>query len=197
MKVTNVLCGVAMVFVSSGANGENVFGIELPSSPEDASAIAYLDDDSGFAFKKWYGAFFFQERYVYDNPRLGYSLQYASPAGTDITVYVYSYGLDGILDGVSDPRVNEQLASAARALSASKRYSSVEALDGRVLSAHFLQASHELELENGARIKSYILVGGQDDHFLKLRVTGTSGALEPRVSQFIEQMLASLGVANN
>lgn len=167
--------------------------IKLPESIEDATAIALNDPETGFSFKKWYSAFFFQTHQTYDDPRLGYSLAYASPAGTSISVYVYHYGHDQISDGVTGPEIVSQLNTSVEGLENSNRYANVTAQQRPTLSAHFAQAFHELELSNSIQVNSYTLLRGQNGKYVKIRATGNSEAMESRLTSFLTELLLDLG----
>jgi hypothetical protein len=167
--------------------------IKVPESIEDATAIALHDTETGFAFKKWYSAFFFQSHHTYEDARLGYSLAYASPAGTSISVYVYDYGHDQIPNGVDGPKIVAQLNTAVEGLVKSNRYANVAAQQRPTLSTHFAQAFHELELSNSIQVKSYTLLRGQNGRYVKIRATGNSEAMELRVASFLAELLQDLG----
>ena len=184
---------VAGMLGSTLVYADNPFGVDLPKSIDDFGAIAYEDPSSGFTFKKAYSAFFFQGHHAYDDPRLGYSLAYASPTQTSISVYVYNYGLEDIPTGTESNLVENQLISSVKGIRDSGRYLQVSEEVRPALSPHFLQSFQKITLNQGDTLKSYMLLRGERGHFVKVRVTGYSEALERRVADFLHYMLQDLG----
>lgn len=195
--LTGALLAACLSLVSGAANAaqvQNPFGIELPSSMEDMMSVAHQDEEAGFSFMKGYSAFYFQGLRRYEDPRLGYSLAYASPAGTDISVYVYDLGMR-VPDGTGSELVSAQLDQASSAIAESGRYAAVEALAAApALSPHFLQSAQAITTRDGLVLKSYTLLRGQNGHFIKIRVTGVSEAMESRLVGFLKYLAADLGV---
>gem|GEM_PF-962350 len=182
-----------LALIACQAYAANPFGIEMPEL-DDWGAVAHEDAGAGFVFRNSYSVYFFQEVHKYDNPRLGYSLIYASHPGTIITVYVYGDGMESIPDGITSPRVKKQLNSADKALTQSGQYLSVVEETRPDLSFGFLQAFHLIKLKNGAEVKSYTLLRAQNQHFVKVRITGQSFLMEPRVSEFLCHLEIDLGI---
>lgn len=188
---------MGLAAAAGAAEGINPFGIKLPERLEDLKAVAYEDAKAGFSFRNWYGALFFQEIHHYDDPQLGYSLAYASPAGTNVTVYVYDLDLQ-VPTGTRSELVVSQFRESAEAVRVSNRYASVEDLtDASILSPHFLQAAHVITTHEGMTVKSYTLLRGQNGHFIKIRITGDSPAMEGRLVEFLKYLSADLGVEDS
>lgn len=192
-----VLVWGALVTATQGAEQNNVLGIRVPDSLDEMLGTVHEDPDTGFRFRGGYSAYLYQGLRQYDDPELGYSLGYAAPNGTDLSVYVYDMGVADIPNGPDSALVAQQLTDAERGIAASGRYTQVQRLlEPPRLSPHFAQYSHLLTTSAGQPIKSHTFVRGQSNRFIKVRVTGSAGeALEPRVAAFLEQLSAGLGIA--
>ena len=64
MRLSQVVCSFSMMVLLAGhapaAEPENIFGIRLPQSIDDAAAVAYEDGDAKFKFMQWYSSYYFQ-----------------------------------------------------------------------------------------------------------------------------------------
>jgi hypothetical protein len=180
--------------LAAAAGADNIFGVEMPSSLEDFDAVAYNDAEVDVAFRKLYASFFFQEKREYGSPELGYSLGYATPSLEFITIYVYDNGLADIPNGSEAELIARELAVAAEAIESAGQYGQISEHTAESLSPHFAQVFHMGTAPSGEAIKSYTLLRGHRDHFIKLRITGATQALEPRSAAFLEYLAADLGL---
>ncbi len=191
-RTHNFVFGV-LALIACNAIAANPFGIQIPEL-DDWDNVVHEDSKAAFVFKNAYSGFFFQGLNNYDNPKLGYSLSYASVPGTSITIYVYDNGIESIPDGTTSQLVIEQLNTANQSLTQSGRYLSVVEEARPDLSSRFLQTFHMIKLKNGVEIRSYTLLRAQNQRFVKIRVTGQSGLVEPRVSTFLHYIETGLGI---
>lgn len=190
-----ILICLGLIGDVGAAGSENIFGIKTPQSLEEMMSIVHEDAEAPFKFKMTYSAYFFQGKQHYDDPRLGYSLAYASVAGTDISVYVYDLGMTGISNGTQSEEVAAELVKASRALTDSDRYIRVQQQSASPLfSPHFLQATHTLTTSDGASLYSHTLVRGQHGYFIKVRITGTSSGMEGRLVDFFKYLAIDVGI---
>jgi len=189
-----LLAGVTPHVVAADAN--NIFGVVLPESLEDMDALAYEDSNAGLSFHKWYGSYFFQGMQEYDDPGLGYSLTYATPSRSFISVYVYTLGRPNIPDGADSDVVAAELAQSAQAVGLSGQYGAVVEEEAEPLSPHFAQVFHRTSArtDNGEPLVSYTLLRGQNGHFIKVRLTGSDRELRTRGTGLLEYLVADLGL---
>ena len=92
---------------------------------------AYIDRKTGFIFPQSIGVFNFDNKREYDDPRLGYGLNYRSENNILLTVIVYDLGLIDIQDGTDGPKVRAQFNEAKKDIRVAVRqgyYRSVEPL---------------------------------------------------------------------
>ncbi|MDM3872203.1 hypothetical protein QSV34_12685 [Porticoccus sp. W117] len=159
------------------------------------SEVAFDDKENGFKFTRALtGYYFFNDKHVFEQEGLGYTVSYFDLTGTSITVYVYDKKRSDIQNGHSKP-VSDELKSVISGIRGAGKYSEISNnILAPILSPDYSQISIIGKSDDGARIKDYTLMRGQNGKFIKVRITGKSPRMEERVSGFMIVLSEALGV---
>jgi hypothetical protein len=118
----------------------------------------------------------YQQRQAFEQKTLGYSVSYGNKMCA-ISLIVYDHGKKNIPNGKDNALVRDQLQRSVEDLkSAATRglYKNLQPLKGPPLpeaaAEAFATAGYSFDIEGG-RCKSYILLVGRQQHFLKVRIT--------------------------
>lgn len=158
---------------------------------------AYVDAQTGFAFPQSMAGFTFEKQANYDDPRLGYRVDYWNDKDTLISVIVYNLGVTTIQDGTEGSYVRQQYNQALNDVERAVDYGiyqsaqKIETL--KDASPAFLSASFTIVRKDGVVRRSHLFLRGQHQHFVKVRVTGPVDANnDTAVAAFVKQLSAVL-----
>jgi hypothetical protein len=162
---------------------------------------AYVDAKTGFVFPETISGFKFHKKNLYDDPRLGYGLNYWSDNEILITVIVFDSGLRDISDGTAGYRVRqvmeESRGDVQRAVERGLYRSAQVINDVGAFSPLFLQASYHLVWDNGVHKRSHLFMRGQRRHIVKVRATGPADRqIDASIAKFIDQLSTIIGSAH-
>ena len=159
---------------------------------------AYVDHKAGFVFPKTIAGFSFEKKNQYDDPRLGYGLNYWSDDGILITVIVFDLGVRDIPDGIKGFRIQqimkESQEDVQRAVNRMIYRSAHVVEDANVFSPLFIRASYNIVRDDGIERRSHLFIRGQNRHVVKVRATGPAKKqIDTSIANFIDQLLTIIG----
>lgn len=154
---------------------------------------AFVDNETGFAFPQSIAGFSFADKSQYDDPALGYGLNYWSEKGILITVIVFDLGKKDIPDGIDGALVRKMMEQAQEDVDEVVNqglYRSVRVLDDvGPFSPLFLSASYSVVRADGARLRSYVFIRGKNRKLVKVKATGPeSRSIDADVAKFILEL---------
>ena len=173
------------------------------------SAQDYLDKESGLNFPVEAGAYRLRagaqadsQLRKFDDPRLGYSAAYSSPF-SEVTIYVFNGGVEGIKNGVSGKWVNHFFQQAMHEVKSYEKegyYNNIQLFKvGEEFSEvypKFLlgkKMTYSInEQDSKEKVKSYLFCCGWKGNVFKVRATGGvdsnfEDSLVELLSKFTEQ----------
>lgn len=175
-----------------------LFAVFLLISSSSLADDAFVDTEIGFVFPQTVAGFSFQNKRPYDDPRLGYGLNYWSEDRILITVIVYDLGVKDIPDGINGPHVQQQMKQAREDVDQAVNlgvYRSAHLIDDvEVFSPLFLRASYTIVRKDGVQRRSHLFIRGQHQHLVKVRATGPANRqIDAKIANFIHQRAKARG----
>lgn len=131
----------------------------------------------GVSLPRAVGAIKYKSRQAFDDKDLGYNVGYANKMCV-ISVIVYDHGQKKIPDGKTDPLVEDQMKRSVADIEAAEAkgyYKNLQRMKDdlplpKSAKTAFAAAGFTFDVKGGA-CKSYILLTGRNNHFLKVRIT--------------------------
>jgi hypothetical protein len=131
----------------------------------------------GVSLPSTIGAIKYKSRQTFDQKALGYSVGYANKMCI-ITMIVYDHGQNKIPDGKTDPLVDDQMKRTIADMQTAETmgfYKNLQRIKEdlplpKAIQTAFATAGFTFDVKGGA-CKSYVLLMGRNNYFLKVRIT--------------------------
>ncbi len=158
--------------------------IVLLCFPLWVTANPVVDKRNGYTFTKNIGPFQFHRKLDFQDPRLGYGLNYRTSGNykqrSIVTIIIYDLGMKNIATGLKDKRVINQFENAFKDIElfvSRGNYKSVKRLaQSSVKNKNYLALNMLITIPTGLALKSNVLMRGHQGQFIKIRISGPNNA---------------------